>query len=287
MKLTPTTATWRELLALVGAKPIEWSSAPSLATLEPEWRVRLSTTGVDVSIDEIEIDADAKVYTYNGQQVSIYIKDTRRPSDVLKVKETAVRFHLTDCRTIVKMKEANRWQRYVAIARRDGLFPVFAHELDGTVHEIEVELGVCKNCIGSLDWKNYRQVTGTQRERLWRQFTLQEFFEHYASRLSIVPRESCSALPDSLYTADWQAVSLRAREKAGWRCASCRVDLRSARQCLHVHHRDKDKSNNRGVNLQVLCAVCHAQQPGHHSMYVAPAVRERILALRTDQGVRL
>lgn len=285
MRLVFKNEPWAELLARVGAEPARWRSDDVLPTLEPAWRVQLSTTGVDVSIDDIETDVGTGVYTYQGQQVSIYIKDTRRPQEVLEVKETAVRFHLTDCRTIARMKEENRWQRYVAIARRDGLFPVFAHELDGTVHELEVELGVCKNCLGSLNWREYSDAPSSQRQRIWTQFSLASFFEHFSSQLAIIPRDSCSALPDSLYTTDWQAVSLRVREAARWRCSSCNVELRDARQCLHVHHRDGDKSNNRDANLQALCAVCHAQQPGHRSMFVAPSVRARIVALRVEQGI--
>ena len=44
--------------------------------------------------------------------------------------------------------------------------------------------------------------------------------------------------------------------KYGPKCSRCGYD--ENRVALQVHHRDKDRSNNKVDNLEVLCANCHA-----------------------------
>lgn len=285
MKIGLSLGGWSRLLNAVGAKPQGWTSVASGPAREPSWRVELTTRGIDVDLSQVEIDLGTGVYTYRGQQICIYIKDTRKPADVLRSKADAVRFHVSDCRTIDVMKEKNRFQRYVAIARTDGRFPVFSREMDGQVQELEVELAVCKNCLSDINFDGYADAAGAGRDRIWQRFSLATFYQRFSSQLSIIPRDSCSALPESDYVADWPAVSRSVRERSGWRCTSCRVVLDAAKQLLHVHHKDKDKSNNRLSNLSPLCILCHALEPGHESMYVNPKDRERVIELRSEQGL--
>lgn len=65
------------------------------------------------------------------------------------------------------------------------------------------------------------------------------------------------------YTGDWHFVSATMREKRNFTCEICRVKLSDKRNLLHVHHLDRDKTNNDESNLQVLCAVCHSGHEGH------------------------
>ncbi len=284
MKVSLEVDDWKRLLREVGATPSDWESSITRASLDHSWRVALRTKGIDVNIDEVEVDSETGVFTYQGQQVTIYIKDTRKPRDVLLVKEDAVRFHVTDCSTITTMKQNNRYQRYVAIARTDGAFPVFSREEDNSSLELEVELAPCKNCLRELNYRDYETETAKERAAIWQNFQLVEFFSAYASQISILPRDSCSALPDSMYVSDWHLISRRVRERARWRCDLCGVRLESFKRALHVHHRDRDKSNNRWANLQPLCAVCHAVQVGHETMFVDPMIRSHILDIRAEQA---
>ncbi len=65
------------------------------------------------------------------------------------------------------------------------------------------------------------------------------------------------------YTADWPAVSWAVRREARWRCQACGVNLRGARHLLHTHHKNRNKQDNRPVNLIALCVICHCAQPKH------------------------
>lgn len=68
--------------------------------------------------------------------------------------------------------------------------------------------------------------------------------------------------PDG-YTADWPSVSWAVRREARWRCQACGVNLRGARHLLHTHHKNRNKQDNRPVNLIALCVICHCSQPRH------------------------
>jgi len=65
------------------------------------------------------------------------------------------------------------------------------------------------------------------------------------------------------YTLDWPEISRRTRETHAFCCQYCSVELRQRPDLLHVHHCDRDKTNNTETNLLSLCALCHAQLDGH------------------------
>lgn len=271
---------WDALLSSIGASPAEWTSPVQPDSAEPEWKVELRSRGVEVSASDIVLDPGTGFFTYEGQQVLIYIKDTRRTSDDLQQKEEAVRFHFSDCSTIGMMKEENRYSRYVAIARTDSRFPVFSREIDGSRQELEVELMVCKNCLRGSNYRRYADETTRVRNRIWREFSIPGFFEEFSSRISVIPRLSCATLPPADYTQDWGKVSYEVRARANWICAKCKVDLSDARACLHVHHRDRDRGNNRWMNLVALCILCHAAEPGHGRMHISLEQRRKVESRR-------
>ncbi len=71
--------------------------------------------------------------------------------------------------------------------------------------------------------------------------------------------------------SDWRKVSTAYREKAGWRCEGPNCpspDLSdpSLRRYLHVHHKNRNKSDMSIGNLSALCVYCHANQPQHGHM---------------------
>jgi len=68
--------------------------------------------------------------------------------------------------------------------------------------------------------------------------------------------------PDG-YTEDWPSISWAMRREARWKCRGCGVNLRGARHLLHVHHKNRNKQDNRPINLIALCVVCHCAQPRH------------------------
>lgn len=276
---------WGALLGQIGATPSEWRFAGLTASTLPDWQIQLAGSGLDVSLDDITIDHSTGLYLFKGQQVLIYIKFANKPKDVLEHdRDSAPRFHMRDCRTIERMKNENRYQRYVAIARTDGRFPVTSRELDGTAHDLEAWLGPCKNCLGELNYKRYRDRRG-ERQQIWSDFSIEEFFTLCSSSISTIPIDSCSAVDPRQYAENWSQVSEQVRQKAGWQCGQCRVLLNRNRRLLHVHHIDRDKTNNWQSNLLALCILCHRAQPQHANMYARYEDELLIKRLRQEQGL--
>jgi len=66
-----------------------------------------------------------------------------------------------------------------------------------------------------------------------------------------------------LYPENWDKLSLYLREKAGWKCELCGAEngfphpVTKSEVVLTVHHINADPSDNRPINLIVLCQRCH------------------------------
>lgn len=95
------------------------------------------------------------------------------------------------------------------------------------------------------------------------------------------------AHPVNDYTQDWDNISATYRKKQRYICQNCGVDLSSERRLLHVHHKNRDKGDNREKNLIALCASCHKMQPYHEQRLDVPhSDLKKISLLRTQQGVQ-
>lgn len=97
----------------------------------------------------------------------------------------------------------------------------------------------------------------------------------------------------SRYPPDWDAIALRVKEAADWRCQDCGMQCRrpgepfdTHRRTMSVHHvgapKDDgspgdphDKMDVRPVNLLALCSKCHLARdlPGH----IANAAKTRYM----------
>lgn len=89
-------------------------------------------------------------------------------------------------------------------------------------------------------------------------------------------------LDEQGYVLDWPNISGLRRAARGYRCQYCSIALEARRDLLHVHHCDRDKTNNEENNLLVLCAVCHSGLAGHAHLLdrIAKADLELIRALQ-------
>ena len=97
-------------------------------------------------------------------------------------------------------------------------------------------------------------------------------------------------MPDSDYPADWAAISLRIRERAGWRCeCTGECGLHRGVRCsernghdaqwangkvvLTVAHRNHAPADVRDENLMALCNTCHLRYD--HVLHLTNAHAER------------
>ena len=79
----------------------------------------------ELEIDVFKLDIQGEVFAYKGEQLVIHIYETRKELDYVKDDpENNVRFHLTDCQTIDRMKSNNRFERYIGSQNRNGEFKV-------------------------------------------------------------------------------------------------------------------------------------------------------------------
>ena len=269
----------QKLVTRMSANPSSWRLRPYETKERQREREELRQElqrGKDISnLDVNKIDGRFGVLTLKGEQVVLYIKDTRRDKYTLShYPENANRFHIAECETIRKMRSKGRFERYVATTRKDGLFLVEALDSDG---EFEAPLRVCKNCLTQLDWKRYAE---SRSVKLWEEFSLQDFFAEFTTFFSSRPRYTDLTAPPGGYAKNWHSLATRIKRARGWRCDECGVNLSKHRSLLHGHHKNGVTSDNSLENIAVLCLLCHSEQPYHGRVKPSEAQRELLESLR-------
>ena len=281
MKIDMSFSALEDAVQQMGAEHVSWTIEADMKQ-PPDFLIQLKDTGIEIDLDDIEASEDG-LLTYRGQQVLLHIKDTRQDHEtLLHQPDRSRRFHMADrCRTLEDMRADNRYDRYVVTNRRDGLFLVDAYSVeDGSIEEIEAPLKVCRNCLNALDYNHYSSETRVRKDAIWNTFSIDGFFDCYATDFRKMPRYTDQTFPGSHYTEDWKTVSESQRRQAGWICNQCGVDLSTDTNLAHTHHRNGIKGDNSPDNLEVLCALCHQSQPGHHQMWVSSEHRRRIEKIR-------
>ena len=261
----------------MGARPSSWRLPPYETRQRREERKELRRElqqGKEIgSLDEIE--SRGGLLTYKGEQVVLYIKDTRQDKyTLLRYPEDARRFHVGECQTIKDMRSKGRFERYVVATRQDGLFLVEAIDLDKA---FEARLLVCKNCLSQLNWKGY---ANSRAVKVWEEFSLQDFFAEFTTFFSSRPRYTDRTAPPGGYARGWPRLANRLKRARGWRCAECGVNLSDYQSLLHGHHKNGVTSDNRPENIVVLCLLCHSEQPYHGRVQPSDTDRKIIESLR-------
>jgi 5-methylcytosine-specific restriction endonuclease McrA len=88
-----------------------------------------------------------------------------------------------------------------------------------------------------------------------------------------------------LYPPDWPTISLKVKEKAGWKCELCGAahgqphPITGSIVVLTTHHLDFDPSNCERWNLMALCQRCHNKLDARHRQ----ANREKTAAAKRDR----
>jgi hypothetical protein len=68
------------------------------------------------------------------------------------------------------------------------------------------------------------------------------------------------------YDKNWQKISHAYRQSKDFTCESCGIKSANNfdKRFWHTHHKDGDKINNKQVNLQCLCVLCHSYMDIKH-----------------------
>src|SRR5664280_545773 len=110
-----------------------------------------SQDGLDISLADLRVLDDGTL-AYKNSRVLLYIRDVAIYGD----REPEPRYHLSNCSTLIKMRERNRFNsRYVVSTRIDGTFNL--NLIDGTRTKSKLtKLTVCQNCLGFLEFDGFR-----------------------------------------------------------------------------------------------------------------------------------
>ncbi|HAS8421895.1 TPA: HNH endonuclease [Vibrio vulnificus] len=221
--------------------------------------------GKDVELKDVEIESG--LLSYKGRHVTLYIK----------ANGTSARFHVSDCSTLQGMRASGRFERYVVTNNTSGEFLV-----DTSYGEKKARLKVCQNCLRKLNYKGCN--TTTNITSVVQNFNMAEFFATYSSFFPHMPSRRAETA-ESGYSDDWSKISSHYRVEKNFECEECKVNMRSQRALLHVHHVNGVKSDNRPSNLRALCIDCHSKQPMHEHMALSHRERQTINDLRKQQGL--
>lgn len=234
--------------------------------------------GLEIDLSDIKIEDG--LLSYQGRQVLIYIKchSYYTFDAAIKNPESGNKFHFSDCSTIKKMRSTNKYERYVATNNVSGFFEIGCSQN----RTAKVALKVCRNCLSNLNYKGYSSEG--IRGRVFSEFSLDEFFSEYSSCFAYMPKAWAENTKVG-YTRDWQEISKATREKAGYICSRCSIDLSKNKNLCHVHHVNGVKNDNNASNLKVLCIDCHRRQHNHGGMYVRHSDMQKITALRHEAGI--
>lgn len=218
-----------------------------------------SSNGLDISADELTVLPDGTL-AYKNSRVLLYIRD---------VTIYEPRFHLANCDTLQKMREQQRFNRYVVSTNTDGKFKINIIENNEPRAEIR-KLSVCQNCLKYLALGGFSSTWSKQKKLSYvSNFNIEDFFKVYSKYLHVnLPKYNSDNSPTNTYTADFSEISNKVKESVNWKCQKCGINLYNPdwRKWLHTHHINGIKSDNSLKNLEVVCIRCHANKPKHEHM---------------------
>ncbi|MDP3007928.1 MAG: hypothetical protein Q8N30_02510 [Methylococcales bacterium] len=244
------------LVSKMGASKIIWIDDVEIEVLKPEWKIVLETTGIPINIEDKDITIRQNgLLDYRGEQILLHIKDFNT------FYKDLPKFHFYQCSTLNDMTAAGKLKRYVVTQRKNGTFLIDT-TMNGRLlkKDKEEKLLACKNCLKLYNERYRKNYTPND-------FDIATFFDHIRNTPIIYkPSHTDENAPDQDYPPNWDSIALSYKERHGWTCEQCKMNLDSHRYLLHAHHLAGVKSYQQDHDLKALCVLCHFEQPYHQHM---------------------
>lgn len=159
-------------------------------------------------------------------------------------------FHVCLCEKIQEYLDGNDIPEY----RRANTDTVRVLDKSNRMRETEVSnLPICGFCARIL--RQYKDLDSS---------VFAEILQKAASTDDEQPT-GCEINLRTGYTKDWQEISTKIKDKHNWTCEKCGVQVSQFDHTfIEVHHKNKNKIDNRESNLQCLCIKCHSEVDATH-----------------------
>jgi hypothetical protein len=231
---------------------------------------KLAQEGLEVDKEEVVPLSDGTL-SYKDRRVLLYIRDTSQYGG----NYSDPKFHIADCITLQRMRENQRYGRYVIATRDDGLFQL--HYINSGRRTVK-RLDVCQHCLDRLNYRGFQLGMLPKIRLAWVQnFSIADFFEAYPKTLHhSMPIHNEWTAPTNDYSRDFPQISRAYREKRNWACETCEILLSKPdmQRYLQVHHINGLKNENSDENLKAVCVHCHALEPSHGHITAMRQYRE-------------
>jgi hypothetical protein len=223
----------------------------------------------------------------DGRRIFLYIREFHAKAasfdDAVENPELLRKFHVAWCDVLIRMKQQNRFERYVGSERVDEPFGIALKLPDDRWACGDAGLLVCRVCLAKINWRGFSAENRSGKTKIVTEFSRRDFLQTATPNFAEKPRKFDTSPPSMGYASDWAERSKAHRSFAGWRCQQCGVDCGTHKNLLDTHHLNGDTGDNQSSNLRALCKICHsAEHPGWYK--VSSADRQKIETLRKQQG---
>lgn len=232
-----------------------------------DWET-IEISGITITPSDKNFRVENNELYFKNTKVLLYIRDQAmygQPEDILKNYKSGYKFHLSWCKTLQSMFNSGKYEKYVVSTRQDDVLLVRVIGSNNKVYESEQKLHVCRYCLSTLNYKGYRYTTKAQKDKIYNEFSLKEFFNVQNSDYSFhdMPKHDEYSAKTNIYPDNWEHVSELHRKLCHYQCERCGKDCSHDHKLLHVHHINGNKQDLRQTNLIALCRECHIQEHPH------------------------
>lgn len=232
-----------------------------------DWET-IEISGITITPSDKNFRVENNELYFKNTKVLLYIRDQAmygQPEDILKNYKSGYKFHLSWCKTLQSMFNSGKYEKYVVSTRQDNVLLVRVIGSNNKVYESEQKLHVCRYCLSTLNYKGYRYATKAQKDKIYNEFSLKEFFNVQNSDYSFhdMPKHDEYSAKTNIYPDNWEHVSELHRKLCHYQCERCGKDCSHDHKLLHVHHINGNKQDLRQTNLIALCRECHIQEHPH------------------------